>query len=157
VFDSRARLVEQIGDLVEGIRVEAGGRYACLLEPGSVILDRCAPGWDGAWTLRGLVERHRQALFAIPGCMASGAPIEDVFAGWDEDEFLLAVINGRVALVVACHEAEAVGERAFPLLKALADRLLRYDESYRMDARGRGFFLGRPKLDLVVIGRSDSP
>lgn len=156
MFDSRPRLLEQIGELLEAIRVQAGGRYACLIEPGGLILERAAPGWSEAWTLRGLVERHKDALFAIPGLLASGGPIEDVFAGWDEDEFLLAVINGRVALVVACHEAEVVRDRSFPLLKALADRLLRYNESYRMDARGRGFFLGRPKLDLVVIGRSGS-
>jgi hypothetical protein len=153
MFDSRARLAEQIGDLLEAIRVRSGGRYACLLEPGRVVFERAEPEWREAWMLRGLVERHKEALFAIPHSMASGDPIEDVLAGWDEDEFLLAVINGRVALVVACPEAEAARDGAFPILRALADRLLRYDERYRMDTRGRGFFLGRPKLDLVVIGR----
>jgi hypothetical protein len=153
MFDSRARLVEQIGDLLEAIRVRSGGRYACLLEPGRVVFERAAPEWREAWMLRGLVDQHKQALFSIPNSMASGEPMEDVFAGWDEDEFLLAVINGRVALVVACPEAEAARSGALPILRALADRLLRYDESYRMDTRGQGFFLGRPKLDLVVIGR----
>lgn len=155
MFDSRARLAEQIDELLEAIRLQSGGRYVCLLEPGRVVFERAAPEWREAWMLRSLVEQHKEAMFAIPGSMASGDPMEDVFAGWDDDEFLLAVINGRVALVVACPEAEAVRARAFPLLRALADRLLRYDESYRMDTRGRGFFLGRPKLDLVVIGRSD--
>jgi hypothetical protein len=155
VFDSRERLAEQIDGLLEAIRQHAGGRYACLLEPERVVFERAAPEWRESWTLRRLVEQHKEALFAIPSRMASGEPMEDVFAAWEDDEFLLAVINGRVALVVACPEAEAVRARSQSLLKALADRLLRYNESYRMDERGRGFFLGRPKLDLVVIGRSD--
>ena len=36
-------------------------------------------------------------------------------------------------------------------LQALVDRLLRYKEVYRFDAKGRGVFLGRPRLDFVTI------
>ena len=80
--------------------------------------------------------------------------MEDVFAGWDHDEFFLAFLNGRVALVVACPEAAQAQERTQRPLRALADRLLRYNPTYRMDGKGRGFFFGSPRLDLVVVGRS---
>jgi hypothetical protein len=53
---------------------------------------------------------------------------------------------------VACPDAESLRERAFPLLKALADRLFRYNETYRLDAEGRGLFFGRARLDIVVVG-----
>lgn len=152
MFESSDRLAEQIMGLLETIRVRAGGRYACLLEPARVLFESAEPAWPEAWTLRRLVEQRGAALFAVPGCMASGAPMEDVFEGWRDDEFLLAVINGRVALLVACPEAEVFRQRSLPLVQALADRLFRYEPRYRVDTQGRGFFLGRPKLELVVIG-----
>ena len=152
MFESSARLGEQIEGLLEAIRVEAGGRYACLLEPARILFERAAPDWRESWTLRRLVEQHGQELFAIPAAMASGAPLHDVFEGWSEDQFLLAVINGRVALLLACPDAEAFRSRALPLLQALADRLFRHEPRYRVDPQGRGFFLGRPRLELVVIG-----
>jgi hypothetical protein len=153
VFESTQRLGEQIEGLLEAVRTRADGRYACLLEPDRILFESVAPGWSEAWTLRRLVEQHRAALFALPGGMESGAPLEDVFEGWRDDEFLLAVINGRVALLLACPEAEPQRERLLPVLQALADRLFRYEPRYRLDPEGRGFFLGRPRLDLVVIGR----
>jgi hypothetical protein len=156
MFESAQRLREQIEDLLEGIRSGAGGRYACLLEPTRVLFERVAPDWREAWTLRRLVQEHSAALFALPASMASGAPVEDVFADWLDDEFLLAVINGRVALLVACPQAEALKERVLPPLQALADRLFRYEPRYRLDPNGRGFFFGRPRLELVVIGSPPS-
>jgi hypothetical protein len=154
MFESRDRLAEQIGGLLETIRLRANGRYACLLEPTRVLFESAEPGWAEVWTLRRLVEQRGSALFDIPGCMASGAPMEDVFESWGDDEFLLAVINGRVALLVACPAAEAFRERSLELVQALADRLFRYEPRYRVDLQGRGFLFGRPKLELVVIGGS---
>jgi hypothetical protein len=153
MFESTQRLREQIDGLLEAVRTRADGRYACVLEPTRILFESVAPGWPEAWTLRRLVEQRGDALFALPSGMESGAPLEDVFEGWREDEFLLAVINGRVALLLACPEAEPQRERVLPLLQALADRLFRYEPRYRLDPQSRGFFLGRPKLDLVVIGR----
>jgi hypothetical protein len=152
MFESSARLVEQIQGLLETIRLDSGGRYACLLEPTRILFESAPPEWREAWTLRRLVEQRLGALFALPAAMESGAPVEDAFEGWSDDQFLLAVINGRVALLLACPDAEAVRERSLPLLQALADRLFRHEPRYRVDTQGRGFFLGRPKLELVVIG-----
>lgn len=79
--------------------------------------------------------------------------MDDVFEGWDDGEFVLAFLNGRVAVVLACPEAEPVRDQLMKPIELLADRLLRYDQSYRVDRRGRGLLFGRPKLDLIVVGR----
>lgn len=152
MLESSRKLATEIGDLLEAIRAMAEGRYACLIEPTGIVFERAAAAGD--WTLRRFLEQRAAALFTIPESLASGGPMEDLFAEWDEDEFFLAFINGRVALVVACPEAEPLRETARKPLRALADRLFRYNATYRMDARGRGFFFGRAKLDLVVIGRA---
>jgi hypothetical protein len=152
MFESTQRLREQIEGLLDAVRTRAGGRYACLLEPARILFESAAPDWQEAWTLRRLVEQRSAALFALPAGMESGKPMEDVFEGWSDDEFLLAVLNGRVALLLACPEAEPQRERVLPLLQALADRLFRYEPRYRLDPQSRGFFVGRPKLELVVIG-----
>ena len=154
MFESTQKLGDDIGRVLAAIRAQAQGRYACLLEAKGILFEDPEPEDRESWALRRLLEERRTTLLAIPRGMASGEPIEDVFAGWDHDELFLAVLNERVALVVACPRAESLKERALPPLKVLADRLLRYDASYRMDSRGRGFFFGRPKLDLVVIGRA---
>jgi hypothetical protein len=86
--------------------------------------------------------------------MAGDGPAEDVFEGWEEDDFLLAFVNGRVALAVACPEAEAVRDAVMRPLRALADRLFRYNETWRLDEKGRGFFVGSARLDVVVVGRT---
>lgn len=151
MFESSQRLAEEIGDLLDAIRALARGRYACLIEPKGIVFER--PEGGEAWALRRLLAEKSTALFSLPPAMASGEPMEDIFEGWERDEFFLAFINGRVALVVACPDAEPLKERAMKPLQALADRLFRYNETYRMDDKGRGFFFGSPKLDLVVVGR----
>jgi hypothetical protein len=155
MFESRERLAEEIHRLLEVLRDAAGGRYACLVgRSGGVLFECPEPEGRELWALRRLLEERAAALFAIPAGMASGAPMADAFEGWDHDELLLAVINERVALVLACPAAEEARRGVFRPLKALVDRLLRYEPSYRLDDRGRGFFFSRPKLDLIVIGRA---
>ncbi len=139
-------------ELLEAFRGLAGGRYACIVEPGGILFESPEPEEREAWTLRRFLEEKCTALFAIPKALADGTGMEDVFEEWHQDEFFLAFVNGRVALVVACPEAEPLRARAFPLLKVLADRLFRYNETYRLDAEGRGLFFGRPRLDIVVVG-----
>ena len=68
--------------------------------------------------------------------------MEDAFSGWADDEFLVAVLNERVALVVACPDAEALKAKVDPPLRVLVDRLLRWKAAYRIDAQGRGLFVG---------------
>jgi hypothetical protein len=153
VLISTTRLAEDVRRLLDGIRGMAQGRYACIIEPGRVLFESADPESEGAWMLRRFLEQHSAAVFALPEAMEAGGPQDDVFGDWEQDEFLLAIINGKVALVVACPEAEALREQVRKPLAALADRLFRYNSSWRYDPRGRGFFFGHPKLDLVVVGR----
>jgi hypothetical protein len=152
VFESSRRLSGEVVEVLEAIRGLAGGRYACLVEPKGIVFESPEPEDREAWALRRFLEEKGAALFAIPKAMAEGTALDDAFEGWQDHEFFLAFINGRVALVVACPDAESLRERAFPLLKALADRLFRYNETYRLDPEGRGLFIGRPRLDIVVVG-----
>jgi len=152
VFEPSRRLSAEVVELLDAVRGLAGGRYACVVEPKGIVFESPEPEAREAWALRRFLEEKCKALFAIPDALAAGTAMEDVFEDWQEDEFFLAFINGRVALVVACPAAESLRAQAFPLLKVLADRLFRYNESYRLDPQGRGFFFGRPKLDIVVVG-----
>jgi len=152
VFESSRRLSGEVVEVLEAIRGLAEGRYACLVEPRGIVFESPEPEGREAWALRRFLEEKCAALFAIPKAMAEGTDLDDAFEEWAQDEFLLAFLNGRVALVVACPAAESLRERAFPLLKVLADRLFRYNETYRLDPEGRGLFIGRPRLDIVVVG-----
>ncbi len=154
MFESPSKLAEEISDLLLVVREVAGGRYACLVEPEKTLFENPSEGGHDLAALQAFLEDRRSALFSLPSAMASEEPMEDVFAGWDRDEFFLAFLNGRVALVVACPEAARAQEQTERPLRALADRLLRYNPTYRMDGKGRGFFFGSPRLDLVVVGRS---
>jgi hypothetical protein len=152
VFESSRRLSGEVVEILDAVRGLAEGRYACVVEPKGILFESPEPEGREAWALRRFLEEKCAALFAIPRAMAEGTDLDDAFEEWQQDEFLLAFINGRVALVVACPEAESLRERAFPLLKVLADRLFRYNETYRLDPEGRGLFIGRPRLDIVVVG-----
>jgi len=152
VFESSRRLKTEVADLLEAVRGLAGGRYACIVDPRGIVFESPEPEEREAWALRRFLEEKCAALFAIPKALADGTGMDDVFEDWHQDEFFLAFVNGRVALVVACPEAEPLRAKAFPLLKVLADRLFRYNETWRLDAEGRGLFFGRPRLDIVVVG-----
>ena len=153
MFESSERLGREIATLLDGVRLEAGGRYACLVDARRLLFESHADDDEGLSRLRALLERRRGALFALPRQLAGEEPMEDVFEGWDGDDFFLAFINGRVALVLACPEAEPLREHLMRPLKILADRLFRLDSSYRLDEQGRGLFFGSARLDLVVVGR----
>jgi hypothetical protein len=158
VFESESRLREEVAGLLTGIRERAEARYVCIAEPGGVRFEAAEPSGT-PWPSRQYLEQRLGALFTIPASLAAGGPVEDVFAEWHspagtpEDEFFLAFINGRVVLVVVCPEAEPLREDLKKLIQALADRLFRLNAAWRVDEKGRGLFFGRPRLDLVVIGR----
>jgi hypothetical protein len=152
VFESSRRLSAEVLELLGALRGLAGGRYACVVEPKGIVFESPEPESREDWALRRFLEDKCAALFAIPKALADGTSLDDAFCDWHHDEFFLAFINGRVALVVACPDAESLRSRAFPLLKVLADRLFRFNETYRLDPEGRGFFFGRPRLDIVVVG-----
>jgi hypothetical protein len=155
MFESSRRLEEEIRGLLGAIRTLAEGRYACLMEPGVILFECPEPEAREIVNLRCRLELQAKEIFALPAAMSSedGGPETDPFEGWEHDELLLAFVNGRVALVLACPRAEAAREEIERPLRALVDRLLRYREAYRFDLSGRGLFLGRPKLDFVSVGR----
>ena len=152
MFESKERLADQIAQLLGGMLGASGGRYACIMEPGRILFE--APAAEGKLlALRLFLEEKGKDVFRIPAGLAAEAPLEDVFEGWDHDDFFLAFVNGRVALVVACPDAEPAEAGLQRGLSALADRLLRWNETYRLDPQGRGLFFGQPRLDTVVVGR----
>ena len=105
MFESRERLADDIRRLLDAVRQEARGRYACLMEPGRILFEAPEPEEREEWALRRLLEERSAALFSLPRSMAGEGPAEDLFEGWETDEFLLAFVNGRVALAVACPDA----------------------------------------------------
>jgi hypothetical protein len=156
VLESRERLEREIGDLVALIRAEAEGRYACLMDGRSVLFEDPGGTDEATRALRSLLEAQRAALFRIPEEMDGAGPGEDLFADWHEDQFLLAFLNRKIVLVVACPDAEELRRRADRLLRVLVDRLLRWNSAYRLDHKGRGLFLTAPRLDVVVVGGRES-
>jgi hypothetical protein len=156
MFESGRRLSDDIHGLLGALRATAGGRYACVVDPRRILFEDPEPEDAGGRALRGTVDAARSRMFGIPASLASDEPMEDVFDDWDEDEFLIAYINGRVAVLVACPDAEALRRSGLKLLHAMADRLFRLDQTYRLDAQGRGLFFGRARLDVIVIGRAEA-
>jgi hypothetical protein len=154
VFESHTRLEEQVAGLLQGIRAEAGGRYAAIVEPARVVFESFDEGDEQALRLRHFVERRSADLFALPAAMAGEQALDDLFEEWREDAFVVAVVNGRVALLLACPDAEAARAGLDRPLRTLADRLFRFEPRWRLDARGRGYFLGRARLEVVVVGRA---
>lgn len=152
IFESRSALRQGLLETMETLRTLGEGRYACVLDAGGIVLESPEPADGRSFALRQLIEERRAAILSIPQTLADEAPMEDSFADWHEDEFLLAFLNQRVALIVACPDAEALKEQAAPLWPVWADRVLRWDERYRIDPKGRGLLFGSPRLDLVVIG-----
>jgi hypothetical protein len=150
-------MASDIQRLLDVIRETGDGRYACLVEPGGLLFESLPEDAGETWMLRQFLKERTGSLFTLPEAMDAGGPAEDVFADWSQDEFFLAFVNRRVALVVACAEAEPLREGALRPLKVLADRLLRYNQAWRMGPQGRGgFFFGRAQLDIVVVGREES-
>src|SRR5687767_10989182 len=119
MFQSRQRVAEDIETLLAAIHDAAGARYVCLMEPGTILFETPEPEGNEVMTLRRLLELQGAAIFALPAAMSDEGgpgPSEDPFEGWEHDELLLAFVNGKVALVVACASAEAARE---PILKPL--------------------------------------
>ena len=155
MFESRDRLAKDIEGLLGAVRVAAGARYACLFDAKALLFENAEAEEKGVWMLRRFLEERRARILEIPGGLAAGGPGEDAFEGWDEDDFLLAFWNGRVAMVLAGNDAEGARGRIGKPLRALTDRLFRWEPTYRLDPQGRGLFLGRAKLDIIVVGRPE--
>jgi hypothetical protein len=152
VFEAKERLEQDLLDLMAAILDLGDGRYACLVERSGILLETAEPEDAPLGALRRLIEVRAPSILGLAAALAGGGDMEDAFSGWEDDEFLVAVLNERVALVVACPDAEALKGEVDPPLRALVDRLLRWKPAYRFDAHGRGLFVGRPRLDLIAVG-----
>jgi len=156
MFESSGRLQEEVQGLLEALRTLGEGRYAVLFDAKGPILETPQGGEQGEWALRGFVQKHAAELFRIPAALHDpGQSMDDAFADWTNDEFFLAFVNGRVGLLVACPDAKRLEDDSAELLRALVDRLLRLNPGWRTDEKGRGIFVGRPRLDTVAIGRME--
>jgi hypothetical protein len=152
VFEPRARIEENLLDVMAAILDLGAGRYACLVEKTGIVLEE--PEAEGPLeALRRVIDARAASILGLGKALAAGAEMEDAFSGWADDEFLVAVLNERIALVVACPGAEALKAVVDPPLRALADGLMRWKPAYRLDAQGRGLFASRPRLDVIVVGR----
>ena len=155
MFEAKDRLEENVLDLMAAIVDLGGGRYAALVERSGIVLEMPEPEDGPLQALRRVIEARAAAILGLAGALAAGGEMEDAFSGWTDDEFLVAVVNERVALVVACPDAEALKGVIDPPLRVLVDRLLRWKATYRIDMQGRGLFVTRPRLDLIVVGRPE--
>lgn len=154
MFESGERLARDVAEALAVLRRVGDGRYACLLERGGLVLEDPPPDSDADRALGAFLAAKSEALFGIPEGLAADGPTDDVLGDWDEDEFLLAFLNGKVALVVACPDAEGLRAAAETPLTVLVDRLFRWKPTYRLDPQGRGLFVAAPRLDIVVVGRA---
>jgi hypothetical protein len=166
MFESKEGLHEDVRRLLDALRELGRGRYAALFDAKGVLLqspDEDLPtqaGMPFGGSLRRLVEARAEALLGLPATLRApdatgdpGEPAPDLFEAWTGDEFLLAFLNGRVGVLVACPDAKRLEDESEKLLGVMADRLLRYNPAWRVDERGRGLFFGSPRLDTVVIER----
>ncbi|HJS59111.1 MAG TPA: hypothetical protein VKA01_13500 [Vicinamibacteria bacterium] len=154
MLESPERLRDDIARLLDVIRGAAGARYACLLEPAGMVLESRAEGGPAEWTVRRFLEPRLSRVFALPASLAGQGPDDDVFEGWDEDDVVLAFLNGRIALALLGPDAAALRRGAEKPFAALADRLLRWKPALRVDESGRGLFFGRPRVDWIVVSRA---
>ena len=142
--------------MLESLRALGAGRYAAVFDAREVVAESPSPASDGEWALRRLLQTQAGTLLLVPRTLESGEPLDDVFAEFGDEEFLLVVVNGKLGVLVACPDAAGLKADSAGLLPTLVDRLLRLDGSYRLDERGRGLFFGSPRLDTVVIPRPES-
>lgn len=155
MFESREKLRGDVAGLLHALRELGAGRYAAVFDARTVVSESPAEGSEDDPVLRSLVREKGAALLRLPAALHSGEELADVFDAWTRDEFLLAVVNGRVGVLVACAEAARLEAESARLLRVLVDRLLRLEPAWRYDERGRGLFFGSPRLDTVVIPLPD--
>jgi hypothetical protein len=141
--------------MLDALRELGESPYAAVFDATSVVAESPAETAEGQWALRQLLQSQKEALLRLPRELQAGEEIKDLFADFGDEEFLLAVVNGKLGVLVACADAARLKDDSERLLPALVDRLLRLDGRYRLDERGRGLFFGSPRLDTVVIPRPD--
>jgi hypothetical protein len=139
--------------MLGALRELAESRFAAVFDATAVVAESPAETAEGQWALRRLLQSKAEELLRLPRALQSGEEVADLFADYGDEEFLLAVVNGKLGVLVACADATKLKDDSERLLPALFDRLLRLDDRYRLDEKGRGLFWGSPRLDTVVIPR----
>jgi hypothetical protein len=155
MFETSDKLHRDVSEMLEALRQLGAGRYAAVFDAKAVVAESPKETSEGEWALRRLLQSRAAALLQVPAALHAGDEMSDLFSDWTADEFLLAVVNGRVGLLVACPDAARLEADAGRLLRVLVDRLLRLNQAWRYDERGRGLFFGSPRLDTVVIPRPE--
>jgi len=153
MFESTTRLRKDVSEMLDALRELAAGRYAAVFDAKEVVAESPSRSDEGEWALRRVLQSHAEPLLRVPRALESGEAVADVFADFGDEEFLLAVVNGKLGVLVACADAAKLEADSERLLPALVDRLLRLENRWRVDDRGRGLFWGSPRLDTVVIPR----
>jgi len=156
MFESASRLRRDVSEMLDALRELAESRYAAVFDATAVVAESPAETAEGQWALRRLLQSQAEALLRLPRALSDGDEIADLFADYGDEEFLLAVVNGKLGVLVACADPTRLKADSERLLPALVDRLLRLDDRYRLDEKGRGLFWGSPRLDTVVIPRPAS-
>ena len=139
--------------MLGALRELAESRFAAVFDATAVVAESPAETAEGQWALRRLLQSKAEELLRLPRALQSGEEVADLFADYGDEEFLLAVVNGKLGVLVACADATKLKDDSERLLPALFDRLLRLDDRYRLDEKGRGLFWGSLRLDTVVIPR----
>jgi hypothetical protein len=157
MFESADKLRRDVAEMLDALRGLGASRYAAVFDAKAVVAESPDETSEGEWALRRLLQSQAESLLRLPAALHAGDEMSDLFSDWTGDEFLLAVVNGRVGVLVACADAARLEADSERLLRALFDRLLRLDPSWRIDEKGRGLFFGSPRLDTVVIPRPAPP
>jgi hypothetical protein len=155
MFESTDKLRRDVAEMLATLRELGAGRYAAVFDAKSVIAESPDETTEAEWPLRRMLQSQAASLLRVPGALHGGEEMGDPFAELTEDEFLLAVANGKGGVLVACQDAARLEADSGRLLRALFDRLLRLQPGWRVDDKGRGLFFGSPRLDTVVIPRPD--
>jgi hypothetical protein len=156
MFESATRLRKDVSEMLDALRALGSSRYAAVFDAAQVIAESPSEANEGEWALRRVLQGSPEALLRVPRALEADGPLDDLFTDFGDEEFLLAVVNGKLGLLVACADAARLKADSAGLLPTLFDRLLRLDDRYRLDERGRGLFWGSPRLDTVVIPRPGS-
>ena len=92
MFESPRRLKEDIAKLLEAIRLSTSGRYACVMDPSTILFETPEPEGREITTLRRLLDLNAKSIFELPAAMAreDTGPAADPFEDWEHDELLLA-------------------------------------------------------------------
>jgi hypothetical protein len=151
MLESDAKLRRDVAEMLDALRELGEGRYAAVFDAKRVVAESPEQTSEGEWALRRLLQAQAGPLLSLPAALHGGDEMSDLFSDWTADEFLLAVVNGRVGVLVACADAARLEAESRRLLGALVDRLLRLEPAWRIDEKGRGLFFGSPRLDTVVI------